>query len=65
LFGSKRLVINQGIENCLWEFHKSSEEYPIVQYSEQNCIILNNPKTGFISMTYFAKVPKTLAQGLW
>ena len=29
---------------------------PIVQYSEQNCIIFNNPKTDFVSvMTYFAK----------
>ena len=29
---------------------------PIVQYSEQNCIIFNNPKTDIISiMTYFAK----------
>ena len=29
---------------------------PIVQYSEQNRVIFNTPRTGFISnMTYFAK----------
>ena len=50
------MVQRKGIENCLWEFHKSSEEYPIVHCSEHNCIIVKNPKTGFISiMTYFAK----------
>ena len=50
------MVQRKGIQNCLWEFHKSSEEYPIVHCSEHNCIIVKNPKTGFISiMTYFAK----------